>query len=224
MQSEQIDKLAHALAQAQGEIRNAPKTSDNPFFKSRYADLAEVWDAVRGPMSKHGLAILQIPLSSDGKTVTIHTLLMHSSGQWVDGDLTLAPVKQDPQGIGSAATYARRYALQGFMGVAPTDDDDGNLASGKSIEDKAAKALQQVKAAKEEKPKENGGIVLDLSAWEVSLSHESDPEVLRVLYTEKFEGKNEGKDPGHKIRRLFKARIDVLEARMKDMTEGNYAT
>jgi enamine deaminase RidA (YjgF/YER057c/UK114 family) len=192
MQSEQIGELAKALAAAQGEIRNAPKTSDNPFFKSRYADLAEVVDAVRGPLSKNGLAVVQIPLSTDGRTVTIHTVLMHTSGQWIDGDLTLAPVKVDPQGIGSATTYGRRYALQGFTGVAPTDDDDGNAASGKAVEQKAVAALQQVKQVLQDngtKMKESVTQAVltlraDTAAW---LSLESDPEAIKQTYQAEVE-------------------------------------
>lgn len=128
MRSESIAKLAEALSKAQGEIKGAAKDTDNTFFKSRYADLASVWDACRASLSAHGLSVIQT--TEDGADgVTVVTTLAHSSGEWVDGRLTLKPVKGDPQGVGSAITYARRYALAAIVGVAP-EDDDGNAASG----------------------------------------------------------------------------------------------
>lgn len=127
--TEDRSELAAALSKAQAEIDAAPKTESNPFFKSSYADLATVRAAIREAFGKHGLSVVQIPHTSDG-AVSVTTLLMHASGQFIEGTLTLRPTKNDPQGIGSAITYARRYALMAFAGVAP-DDDDGNAASGK---------------------------------------------------------------------------------------------
>lgn len=129
--SETIAKLAEALAKAQGAIKNAVKDSANPYFKSKYADLASVWDACRKELSDNGLSVVQVPAMRDGK-VCVTTILMHASGEWIDGELELTPVKDDPQGAGSAITYARRYALSGFAGIAP-EDDDGNAASGKDV-------------------------------------------------------------------------------------------
>ena len=127
--SEQINELSAALAKAQGQIQGAKKDSTNPHFKSDYADLASVWDACRQALSGNGLSVAQSAENSEhGYGVT--TLLMHSSGQWLRGTLYLKPMKDDPQGAGSALTYARRYALAAMVGVAP-DDDDGNAASEK---------------------------------------------------------------------------------------------
>lgn len=125
--SENIDQLATALAAAQLEIDSVKKTEDNPFFKSKYADLASVWAAIRGPFGRNGLSVVQIPMTRDGHAITI-TILMHKSGQWIKGATALKPAKSDPQGMGSGFTYGRRYSLMGFAGVAP-DDDDGNDAS-----------------------------------------------------------------------------------------------
>jgi hypothetical protein len=129
--SEQIAELVTALSKAQGQIENANKSSDNPFFKSKYADLASVWDACRQPLSSNGLAIIQTidDAIEDGR-VCVETLLAHSSGQWISHRIRLKPVKDDAQAIGSAITYARRYGLQSLVGIAP-EDDDGNAASGK---------------------------------------------------------------------------------------------
>lgn len=120
--SEQINELATAMAKAQAEIGNAHKDTKNPFFKTNYADLASIWDACRAPLSKHGLAVVQ-SLSADGPSVTCTTLLMHSSGQWIESVLTMTAKDASPQSLGSAATYSRRYSLQAVATVAPADDD-----------------------------------------------------------------------------------------------------
>lgn len=121
--SESIGQLALSLAKAQGMMQGAKKDSSNPFFRSKYADLASIWDACREPLAKNELAIIQIP-QADG----IETILAHSSGEWIKGFLKIAPAKNDAQSIGSALTYARRYALAAMVGIAP-EDDDGNAAS-----------------------------------------------------------------------------------------------
>lgn len=120
--SESIKELATALAKAQGEMGGAKKGSANPFFKSKYADLAEVWEACREPLSTNGLAIIQTT-AQDEKGVTVETILAHTSGEWISGKLSMVPVKNDPQGIGSIITYARRYSLSAIVGIAPEDDD-----------------------------------------------------------------------------------------------------
>lgn len=127
-----IDKLAAALAKAQATIEGAHKDTDNPFFKSKYADLGSCWAACRKPLSDNGLAVIQIP-STDGNLVTVRTILMHSSGQSVEGLLSVQNKNQQnpSQGIGSCITYLRRYALCGFVGISP-EDDDGNSAGGGS--------------------------------------------------------------------------------------------
>lgn len=124
-----IKELSAALAVAQGHIENALKDSANPFFKSKYADLASVREAVRKPFAENGLAVIQMP-SSDGAVVTLTTILTHSSGEWISSDLTMTAKDNSPQAIGSCITYARRYALQSFAGVAP-EDDDAETAQGR---------------------------------------------------------------------------------------------
>ena len=135
--SEQLNDLAGALAKAQGEMVGAVKDADNPFFKSRYADLASIWDACRGPLTKYGLSVIQTTeLSAD---VIVDTTLLHASGQWVRGRLQMTPVKHDPQGVGSCLTYARRYALAAMVGICPVDDD-GEAASGRGDKSKPPRA------------------------------------------------------------------------------------
>lgn len=126
--STEINKIAEALAKAQGAVKGAVKDSTNPHFKSSYADLASVWEACREAITANGLSVIQTPHTDEAGNCHVVTMLMHSSGQWVRDTFTLPPMKQDPQGYGSAITYMRRYALAAMVGVAP-EDDDGNAAS-----------------------------------------------------------------------------------------------
>ena len=126
--SNQFEKLFAALAAAQGVLAGAAKDKTNPHFRSAYADLASVWEACRGPLSKNGLSVVQL-CSAAGAVVTVRTILGHSSGQWIAESLSMRSAVETPQGIGSCITYARRYALAAMVGVAP-EDDDGNAASG----------------------------------------------------------------------------------------------
>jgi hypothetical protein len=127
--SETLTDLAAALAKAQGEIKGALKTADNPFHKSKYADLASVWDACREPLSKNGLSVVQTTSNEESK-ILITTMLLHVSGQWIRDTLAIKPKEDTPQGVGSTITYGRRYALSAIVGVAP-EDDDGEAASGR---------------------------------------------------------------------------------------------
>ena len=125
--SDQINELALALAKAQGALHGAVKGSENPFFKSSYADLAAVMEACREPLSANGLSYVQLP-GNNGREVTVTTFLLHSSGQWMRSTVGAAPLKTDAQALGSVITYLRRYALSAIVGIAQVDDD-GNAAS-----------------------------------------------------------------------------------------------
>jgi hypothetical protein len=129
-----IGKLAAALAKAQGEYGVAMKDTSNPFFKSKYADLASIINATRKALSDNGIAVCQ-PCQTDNaaKMVVVTTLLVHSSGEWMEADLKIPTAKWDAQTLGSASTYGRRYGLQGFLTVAG-EDDDGNAATAASNE------------------------------------------------------------------------------------------
>jgi hypothetical protein len=127
--SDAINEIAAALAKAQAEMGGAIKDSANPFFKSKYADLSSVREAVNGPLTKHGIAVVQSP-STQGAVVSVATMLIHTSGQWIRGEVGCTAKDDSPQAVGSAITYLRRYALQSFAGVAP-EDDDGEAAHGR---------------------------------------------------------------------------------------------
>jgi hypothetical protein len=130
--SEQLDALGAALAKAQAAVKGAKKDSTNPHFNSKFADLASVWDACREALISNGLSVVQLPGFENG-IVTLDTMLLHSSGQWIRGKAGAPIGKQDAQGVGSALTYLRRYALAAVASVAP-EDDDGNAASQKKTE------------------------------------------------------------------------------------------
>lgn len=147
-QSEHVNELAAALVKLQAQCAAARRTAENPFYKSHYADLMEVWQTVKPHMSSCGLAISQTTAPSESATcVDIVTTLLHTSGQWIKGRLTVPygrgkdnSIKNDPQGMGSALTYGRRYALAAILGVVTDEDDDGNGASQPPTERPAPRA------------------------------------------------------------------------------------
>ena len=153
MQSESIAALAAALSKAQADITGALKDSSNPFFKSKYADLASCWDACRKQLAANGLCVIQTTGMTDAGLMLI-TTLAHSSGECILGHLPVAAKDSSPQAQGSGITYARRYALAAIVGLAQIDDDAeaaqarpftnnprGDL--GKNVDAKARDALAQ---------------------------------------------------------------------------------
>lgn len=128
MQSESIANLAKALSIVQGRLTYAKKDSANPFFKSKYADLESVWDACRDLLSANGLAVVQLPGEYFEGTMSLTTILMHSSGEWISQQMSVPVSKPDSQGCGSCLSYMRRYSLAAVVGVVQADDD-GNAAS-----------------------------------------------------------------------------------------------
>lgn len=135
--SEELNELFSALSKAQAELKPAKKDKDNPFFKSKYADLDSCWEALRQPLSKNSIAVIQLPMAGDPKIMRLKTIMTHSSGQWISCDIELIPIKNDPQGYGSALTYGRRYSLGAITGLSTDEDDDGNGASNLSDKNKS---------------------------------------------------------------------------------------
>ena len=126
--SESISNLAQALVKAQSKIEGASKDKTNPHFRSKYADLSSVVEAIKKPATDSGLAWTQI-LHDSETAAKVETIIIHSSGEWLSCGIISVPVsKHDAQGYGSALTYARRYSLMAACGIAP-EDDDGNAAS-----------------------------------------------------------------------------------------------
>jgi len=126
--SESIKHIAEALVSAQKEIRFAVKDSTNPHYKSKYANINSVIDAVKKPLNDNGIALIQSLSPSDDNKLHLTTRLIHSSGEWIE-DTAVCPIqKQDPQGLGSAISYIRRYSLSAMCAVY-ADDDDGQSAA-----------------------------------------------------------------------------------------------
>lgn len=149
--SEQINELAKALAAAQSELENASKNSNNPHFKSKYADLAEVLNTVRPVFARNGLSIVQAPEYGEG-IASVETTILHQSGQWMSSCVSAPVSKQDAQGVGSAVTYCRRYGLAAMAGIAQEDDDANAAVAGpgkrkpKVTDEEHASAVDQLEA------------------------------------------------------------------------------
>ena len=125
--SESIKQIAEALVSAQKEIRFAVKDSTNPHYKSKYANINSVIDAVKAPLNNNGIAILQSLSPSDDNKLHLTTRLLHSSGEWLE-DTAVCPIqKQDPQGLASATSYIRRYSISALC-LLYAEDDDGQSA------------------------------------------------------------------------------------------------
>ena len=152
--SPEINELAGALCEAQGEIGKALKSSSNPFFKSKYADLTACLDACREALHKHGLSICQIPMVEEN-AVGVTSLLLHKSGQWIRADLLFKTSKLSPQDCGSAVTYARRYTLASMVGLGQ-EDDDGEKAQQRGAKDEVKVPEPGKKKAPTPPPTRNG--------------------------------------------------------------------
>lgn len=144
--SESIANIALALSKAQGQMKNALKASSNPFFKSKYADLAEVINTIRECLSDNEISYVQLPSYSNEligtPIVSVETMLMHSSGEFISSSISCPVIKNDAQGIGLAISYCRRYSLSAIVGLAQ-EDDDGNYCSNNDNEYKAKSKKQE---------------------------------------------------------------------------------
>ena len=149
--SESIKEIAAALAAFQSEVKDPSRNGENPHFKSKYVQLDGLLAAVRPILANHGLSLMQ-STGGDGVNISVSTLIMHTSGEWIETEpLVLKAQQATPQGAGSACTYGRRFSLSAALGVAWDDDDDGNEASTpkaapKKVKEKAniADALKKI--------------------------------------------------------------------------------
>jgi hypothetical protein len=148
--SESITSIAPALLKAQKAIKFAVKDANNPHFKSKYADLSSVIEAIKQPLNDAGILFIQTPSPSETGTLSLTTRLIHESGEWIEDTATMPLPRHDPQGFGSAMTYCRRYALAAAVGVYQ-DDDDGNTGSGVDKSKKTIKPTDGVKDALEDR-------------------------------------------------------------------------
>lgn len=193
-----VGTLIGALAKARKQFKPVLKTSVNPFFKSNYADLAEVIEATKDGLSDNGIAVLQPPaFSRETGTVEILTLVAHSSGEWIKGVLEMPINKTDAQGVGGAITYGRRYAYSAMVNVASEEDDDGNAAVSKDFKkkeespeefDQRTEAQQALKVfeiqAIDEAIKRTGKAVEEVEAYLGLIGHKRIEHVLRNQFKE----------------------------------------
>jgi hypothetical protein len=126
IKSESIKEIAVALAVFHLKVGTIKKDAQNPFFKSSYASLSNILDSISVPLAESNLTFTQFPCGTNGLT----TILIHTkSGEFIQSEYEMKPVKDDPQGRGSVITYQRRYALASILGLNIDDDDDGNTAT-----------------------------------------------------------------------------------------------
>lgn len=136
--SELTEAISQALVEAQAKFGAAIKSSQNPAFRSKYADLSSIIDATLEHLNANGISVMQHPSLAE-QTVTVTTRLTHKGGQWIESDLSIPAVMRDrfdAQSVGSAITYASRYSLQSILCV-PREDDDGNAAAGVGTKEQA---------------------------------------------------------------------------------------
>lgn len=163
--SESIKNLASALITFHVKVDKVKKDASNPFFKSKYASLSNILEAINEPLNESGLSFAQFPSGENG----LSTILMHAdSGEYIEADYTMQPVKNDPQGKGSVITYQRRYALSAILGLNIDEDDDANTAThgGKS----PAEAEENNKPWLNENTKEFTGAVDKMKAGKSSIT------------------------------------------------------
>jgi hypothetical protein len=147
-QSNTIAEILKALSKTQGKLESALKDKENPFFKSKYADLSSIWSVCRQPLSENELSIIQT-IEGTKTDMFLVTILGHSSGEWIKSKLPLIIQKQDAQGVGSAISYARRYALSAMIGVCQ-EDDDGERSISRKTENQRTESPKVDKPKKEE--------------------------------------------------------------------------
>lgn len=153
--SESIANLAAALCKFQANIGKVKKEATNPFFKSKYASLANILDVIQKPLAEAGLSLCQLP---DADCLT--TILMHDSGEWIEATYCMPVVKtNDPQAMGSAITYAKRQCLGAVLLLNIDEDDDGE------------KAMQRTQPKKQEVPQEKPFINPAMVQWEKAVEH-----------------------------------------------------
>jgi hypothetical protein len=159
--SESIKNIAGALVKFQASVSKVAKESNNPFFKSKYASLANILDTIQKPLSECGLAISQFPDANALTTIIVHA----ESGEWMESSYVMPVAKQnDPQAMGSAITYARRYALGSILNLNIDDDDDGEKAMGRQLPKRDELTPKHPSWAKAVEHLKTGGLMTDITS------------------------------------------------------------
>lgn len=151
--SETIIKLSKSLVETQKELKQPLKDAKNPFFKSGYVPLEKVAEAITQTATKYGLAFSQYATTTESGNVSVGTIVFHESGEYIEyPPLILKPENTKPQSIGSAITYAKRYALSAIFGITSDKDDDGNKANGNDEQQKQPQKRNQKQAPQNDEP------------------------------------------------------------------------
>jgi hypothetical protein len=137
-----LTNIAPAIKKAQANIRGAIKDANNPFFKSKYADLESCWEAVKEPLQAEGLSVVQTMGFIPGAGPTLITTLLHMSGEYITGEQPVCAKSDNPQDMGSAITYARRYGLSAIVGLIQVDDDAEGYVRPRQSQQAPLKAVQ----------------------------------------------------------------------------------
>lgn len=228
--SQEIEKLAAALAKAQGQMLAVAKDAVNTYFEKKYATLAAVWETIREPLSSNGLSVIQAVqhvapvIDANGELaarekVLLETTLLHESGQFITSSLPIYPVPDNkgvvtPQSIGSAVSYARRYSLMALVGVAAADeDDDGNGASGNNTETRAPQSSERSSAPQQPRATSNDEAQVSL-ALKNSLSKLNDVYDISRLETARSQA---SLFPSTYERDIFIKRIGIREKFLKTL-------
>lgn len=183
--SDTITKIMPAFIKAQGNFLPALKKADNPHFKSKFVALDGVIDAVADALRAEGIAIMQqTDITDHGGTILISRLI-HESGEWVAGRYPIHPVKSDPQGEGSALTYARRYALMALVGIAP-EDDDGNAAV-KAAEREKARAASPTAGVWDAQSEDSQAFLLKIAAEVITRVTNDPADAMDYLETQQLD-------------------------------------
>jgi hypothetical protein len=142
--SEKNDLIAAAFVRAQGKMGVATRSSDNPFFRSKYANFGEVSEACKPALHDEGIGVIQSPgIPQDKNMIAVTTMFLHTSGQWMKDTFEIPCLKHDPQAGGSAVSYARRYALEAMSGINCQDDDGEKATRSKPSKKKAATTVDK---------------------------------------------------------------------------------
>ena len=177
--SESIKNISTALAVFHIKMDVIKKDAKNPFFKSSYASLSNILDAIKIPLAESDLSFSQHPMGENG----LSTILMHKSGEWIGSHFTMKPVKNDPQGIGSCITYMRRYALSAILGLNIDEDDDGNQASGNNDKAETKSELPWLNKNSQEFAKVQAYLLDNGTIDKVRLKYKVSKEVETLLLT-----------------------------------------
>ena len=164
---EYIDVIK-ALGEFQEKVKHIPLNKTNPFHKNKYADLTSILPIIRPTLRECGLTVFQPTDTDDSGNPVIHTVLSHISGQSIVSSLAMTPDKLNPQGIGAALTYGRRYALCSLLGIVADEDDDGNAASG-------------VKSSQKKTEKREDDSTFDFDRYKADIDQAQDMEKLKFV-------------------------------------------